>query len=86
MVQCFFDFIWKTNLVYMEKALKKSATDPLLNRTEKLSLRKTHPDNKLRKSESRCLERKMLVFEMVKVTFHTRLTKEYFSMSFLYKK
>lgn len=58
----------------MEKALKETATDPLLNKTEKLSLRKTPPDNKLKKIESKYLERKMSVLEMVKVTFHTRFT------------
>lgn len=42
----------------MEKALEESAIDPPLNRTEKLSLRKVHPDNKLRKSKRKWLERK----------------------------
>lgn len=42
----------------MEKALKESAIDPPLNRTGKLLLRKLHPDNKLRESKSRWLERK----------------------------
>lgn len=60
MVQPFFDFIWKNNLVHMEKALKESAIEPPLNRTDKLSLRKVHPDNKLGKSKSRWLERKQV--------------------------
>lgn len=77
MAQPFSDFIWKNNLLYVEKALKESATDPPLNRTEKLSLTKVHPDNKLRKCKSRWLEKKR-VLEVVQVTFHTRFTQASF--------
>lgn len=56
----FFDSIWKNNVDDLEKAAKGLAIGSPLKGTEKLSSKKLHQDNKLRRNESGWLEREQV--------------------------